>query len=281
MATQLDRPTDHDGDGACIRDLTIGCVFQDEARYLKEWIEYHNLIGVQHYVLVNDRSSDNFREILRPYVDAGKVELFDCGCPENLQERNWPQYQCAIHEALVKQVRGVSRWLALVDTDEFIVPSHTDNIIEFLRAYEQYGGLYVRWEPFGTSYIPKLSDDELLTEQLYLKWRFTRGHDMLGKSIVKPHRVLRANIHRCDLVPGFAYFDSNPGMQNVVTEIKIHHYWSRDEDFLMTKKLPRTAKIKGWKIDKDHLQYFRRLFNEVPDYTMSRFAPELRSRVLD
>jgi hypothetical protein len=263
----------------CIHDLTIGCVFQNEAPYLKEWIEYHKIIGVQHFVLVDDRSSDNFRDILRPYVDAGDVELFSRPCPEDMRGRNWPEYQRIVQEALVAHSRGVSRWLALIDTDEFIVPSQMNSVIKFLRDYEHCGGLYVRWEPFGTSYVAKLSDGELLTQRMYLKWRFRKGHDMLGKSIVKPHLVLRANIHRCELVPGVTYFDSNPGMQDIAAPIKIHHYWGRDETFLLTQKLPRTAKIKGWDIDHEKERYFIHLFNEVPDHTMCRFARELRTRV--
>jgi hypothetical protein len=151
--------------------------------------------------------------------------------------------------------------------------------VEFLGNYEDRGGIYIRWEPFGTSYIKKLSDTELLTERLRLKWRFIKGHDMLGKSIVKPHSVLEPNIHLCTLLAGYEYLDSNPGMENVTPQIKLHHYWTRDEYFLLNEKLPRTRRTKGWKLNPQKIEFFKHLFNDVPDRSMERFIPQLQRRV--
>ena len=264
----------------CSYDLSIATVFQDEAPYLREWIEFHKMMGVQRFILVDDRSSDNYQEALQPYIDAGEVDLVHRPCPPHLLGKKWIDYQLALIRAFCEQLRGVTRWLALIDVDEFILPTETDNVVQFLSDYEHLGGVYIRWEPFGTSYIEKLPDGALITERLHLKGQFKRGRKMLGKSIVKPHRVLQPNIHRCGLLPGYDYMDSNPDMQNEAPQIKVHHYWSRDQDFLFNAKLPRTAKIKGWDLTEGRLEYFKHLFNEVPDHTMKKFAPELRRRIL-
>ena len=139
----------------------------------------------------------------------------------------------------------------------------------------------MRWEPFGTSHVRRLAADDLLTERMTLKWRFTPGYDMLGKSIVKPHRVLDPNIHRCELVAGYEYVASNPGMEEAFPAIKLHHYWTRDEHVFFTRKLPRTVQIKGWTVDEKRIRYFKRRFNDVEDHGMRRFLPELRRRVFD
>jgi Glycosyltransferase family 92 len=271
--------TDQTIDEGCRYDLTIASVFQNEAPYLKEWIEFHKMMGVQLFILVDDRSTDNFIDVLRPYIDAGEVDLLRSPCPKKWQGRAWPTYQCALVRMFCEQLRGVSRWLALIDVDEFIVPAETNNIFDFLSNHEDCGGIYIRWEPFGTSHVKKLSEKELLTERLYLKWKLIKGHDMLGKSIVKPHRVLHPNIHHCALLPGYEYMDSNPGMENESPRIKLHHYWTRDEYFLLNEKLPRTSRIKGWKLDEERIEFFRHLFNDVPDQSMKRFIPELKRRV--
>lgn len=160
----------------------------------------------------NDRSTDDFLDVLRPDISAGEVQLLQSPCPEVWQGEGWVKYQCAVLGSLCKQLRGVSRWLARIDLDEFIVPREADNLIEFLVDYEDYGGVYIRWEPFGTSCVARLAEDDLLTEKLNMKWKFVSGHDMLGKSIVKPHRVASQEVHRCELVPGYRYVDFNPGM---------------------------------------------------------------------
>jgi len=53
-------------------------------------------------------------------------------------------------------LRGIARWLALVDIDEFIGPMSDASVLNFLKEYEDYGGVYIRWEPFGTSHLTKL-----------------------------------------------------------------------------------------------------------------------------
>jgi hypothetical protein len=184
-----------------------------------------------------------------------------------------------VHESLVKHLRGVSRWLALIDIDEFMVPTRKDTILEFVRDYEDFGALYLRWEPFGTSYVARLADRQLMTSALYLKWRFIKGFNMVGKSIVKPHRVSDAGVHHCKLMAGFHYWDSNPAMQSETSLIRLFHYWTRDEDFLFRYKLPRTLLIKDWSNEGRNPDFFRTLFNEVPDFTMRRFERQLRQRV--
>lgn len=238
------------------------------------------MMGVQHFILVNDRSTDDFTTVLAPYIAAGEVELLTLPCPEKWLGRSWTTFQIAVLQSICRQQRGVTRWLALIDLDEFIVPRQAERLLDVLDEYEACGGFYVRWETFGTSYVARLSSDELMTDRLRLRWRFISGReDVLGKSIVKPHRVHQVNNHRCELLPGYDYADSNPGMTDASPRIKIHHYWTRDEHFLLNEKLPRTVQIKGWELSDEKIAFFKDLFNEVRDDGMSRFLPELRQRV--
>ena len=52
-------------------------IFKDEAPYLKEWLEYHLLIGIDHFYLYNNNSSDNYLEVLGPYIEDGTVTLIN------------------------------------------------------------------------------------------------------------------------------------------------------------------------------------------------------------
>src|SRR5262245_23964419 len=55
--------------------LTICAIFKNEKKYLKEWIEYHRLIGVDHFYLYNNNSSDHPLELLLPYIKTGIVTV--------------------------------------------------------------------------------------------------------------------------------------------------------------------------------------------------------------
>ena len=57
--------------------LSIATIFRNEAPYLKEWIEYHLMMGVDHFYLYNNMSEDNYLEVLNPYIEHDIVTLVD------------------------------------------------------------------------------------------------------------------------------------------------------------------------------------------------------------
>ena len=56
-------------------ELGIVTMFRNEANYLKEWIEYHRLVGVDHFYLYNLGSTDRYLNVLRPYIKEKIVTL--------------------------------------------------------------------------------------------------------------------------------------------------------------------------------------------------------------
>src|SRR5712671_1882819 len=55
------------------RGVALCCRIRDEARYLEEWIEYYVAAGVQHFFFYEKLSQDDYRDVLRPYIDRGIV----------------------------------------------------------------------------------------------------------------------------------------------------------------------------------------------------------------
>lgn len=53
--------------------IVLCAIFKNEGRFLKEWIEYHRLIGVDHFFMYNNNSTDNYIEILSKYINEGIV----------------------------------------------------------------------------------------------------------------------------------------------------------------------------------------------------------------
>src|SRR5271169_6005131 len=92
-------------------ELALVAIFQDEASYLKEWIEFHRLVGVEHFYLFNNLSSDNYREVLDPYIRQGIVELVDWNF-ESSNVEEWNQIQCRAYEAAIAMAGKKTKWLA-------------------------------------------------------------------------------------------------------------------------------------------------------------------------
>lgn len=55
--------------------FTIGAIFKNESHILKEWIEHYFYHGVEHIYLINDNSTDNFLNILEPYIKKKKINI--------------------------------------------------------------------------------------------------------------------------------------------------------------------------------------------------------------
>lgn len=75
--------------------LSVCCIFKDEAPYLEEWLRFYSLIGVEHFYLYDNDSTDAFKAVLAPWAAAGKVTLnYTMRCEEHL---------CTFEPALLKQ----------------------------------------------------------------------------------------------------------------------------------------------------------------------------------
>ena len=58
-------------------NLAMVTVLQNEAPFLPEWLEYHALytVGVEHFYLYDDGSTDELAATLAPYLAAGLATL--------------------------------------------------------------------------------------------------------------------------------------------------------------------------------------------------------------
>ena len=57
--------------------FSLVLIFKDEAPYLEEWIEFHLMLGVDHFYLYQNNSTDNYQEVLKPYIKDEKLTLID------------------------------------------------------------------------------------------------------------------------------------------------------------------------------------------------------------
>src|SRR5207244_8928641 len=93
--------------------LTACLMFKDAATYLDEWLRFHLNVGFDHFYLFDNNSSDDYRPIVQPFIDAGQVTL-----------AIWPgvaQMDRILAHCLDAN-RDAARWMAFLDDDEFLFP---------------------------------------------------------------------------------------------------------------------------------------------------------------
>lgn len=155
-------------------DLAFVAIMKNEAPYVKEWLDYHLLAGVDHFYIYDNESPDNLKEVLQPYIDTGLVTYtFLPGLGMQME---------AYNEA-IENFKFHCRYMGFIDTDEFVFPrsglSIKEVIDNFLLNDERFGGVAIPWVHFGSN-GQKVAD---LTRPVLE--RFTRRRAIPEKTTVK------------------------------------------------------------------------------------------------
>jgi hypothetical protein len=249
-------------------------MFKNEAPWLKEWITYHHkVLGVDHFYLYNNDSTDAFMEVVQPFIDQGVVEVIDWSSndPSHCVPlvnvcAPWDTAQVGAYtDCLKNRSFGKARWVALIDIDEFIVPAKgVDAFYKMLQSAEKKGKGSIRlfWRCFGTSDVETLNDGELLTEKLV--WRSQDDHpwNSLFKSIHRPEAITTFNIHGADKL-------KKPYRRMTLSRdiATIHHYWTRTEQVCFEKR----------KMSKATKPEFFDALHKVKDETILQYVSALKS----
>lgn len=229
--------------------LAVCAIFQDDALYLPEWIEFHQKQGVEKFYLYSNRSSDNYKEILKPYIKSGLVKLIEWNYTQtSLQE--WNKIQCGAYRDCIKHLRGKVEWCAFIDTDEFLFSPRGVNLKEVLKGYKEYAAVGVNWMMYGTSGVWSIPLGKRMTDCLTMRAEFRYPPHIHVKSIVQPNYVSDCNNpHFFYYKPGyFAVTENKERFEGAfspsisVSHLRINHYWSRSKDFFENVKCARQAK---------------------------------------
>lgn len=213
--------------------LALCCIARDEDEdYLKEWVHYHTLAGVEHFYIYDNQSRKPIAVSLAAEVMHGNVTVMDIP---------GEQMQIAAYTHCLQVYGNAARWIAFLDADEFLYPKTCDDLRVFLVDYEKFPALAVNWMTFGSSGFQKKPAELQIggflrrTPRQHIQNRFI-------KSILQPVFALfplsaHAFLFRDNLMCVNEQF--NPvglkGLQvneNSVEKIQINHYYCRSyEDY--------------------------------------------------
>ncbi len=258
--------------------LSVGMIFKNEASYLKEWIEYHRIVGVEHFYLFNDGSTDNYKKVLAPYISKGIVELRQAVTHADF---NGTQVDC--YNRTLLKTRGSSKWVAMIDSDEFLVTPQGIKIIDVLNQFEAFGGVIINWRSFGTSDVAHIPPNKLMIECLTHCAPPEHPMNHMVKSIVRPERVKYFGGPHWPEHPDQWFSVDTDGIYYVpgtalskIDKLWINHYWTRDEEFLINVKIPRSL---PWGRTQQSVLDTAKELNAVTDECILRHVPVLRQRV--
>ncbi|MES2200323.1 MAG: glycosyltransferase family 92 protein [Chlamydiota bacterium] len=269
-------------------EFTIAAMFRDEAPYFKEWIEYHLMVGTEHFWLYDNLSQDNWQEVLEPYIEKGVVEVIPWQEADFSIEKK-ETFPFALQANMVKdaltRAKGKAKWVAIIDIDEFIFPKKDKTIPECLENhFSAAQAVFVSWLNFGTSGAHVAKGEPILEHLTRCSMRSYQKNGN-GKSIWRPEEVDLDSIHWvhwANLKEGSTYVNGDG--KSVILEgeganwdwalhdkyIRINHYFLRDENFFHEKRLGLAQRGEGV-YSEEVLWGFHDLLSRVKDDSLINF----------
>jgi len=213
-------------------EFVVGAVFKNEAHILDEWIQHYLARGVEHFYLVNDNSNDNFLEIVSRFED--KITLFHNDIISGEVGR-----QTIIYEKYFRPILSTTKWMAILDLDEFLYSPVTLNLPEILKQFTNQSQILIDWLHFGSS--GHVYQPQSVVEGFQMRSEFDTTKTYYSyKSIFKTSSLLHFGVHSQNVYGStlhLHYEKSSP--------IVINHYAIQSLDFFMKVKATR-GDINNW-----------------------------------
>lgn len=144
-------------------------IIEREYRYVREFMTYHEMIGVEHFVVytpVNDTRSE-LRRIAKPWFDRGMITMKDYE-DDDIPARSFLSTYNVINVSTVvyisnvarttlgwfsQDIRNQSHWIGFIDMDEFLYMENDwlGTMTSRLRAFERASAIILDRETFDAS----------------------------------------------------------------------------------------------------------------------------------
>ncbi len=264
--------------------LSICAIVKNEGPYLLEWLAHHRLVGVEHFVMFDNGSTDGSSELLAKLARAGIVDYVP-----------WPNIpgvaaQRPAYIAGLARLAERSRWVAFIDADEFLNPLQGEAVPEILKDYETAAGLLVPWRLFGSSgHLDQT--DELVVSRFTRRAHAQDPRNNLVKTIVQARTVLRPDIHTVQVAEGclvdeFWQLGGSQGHPDnhavpKAQRLVLNHYFTKSRTEWQQKRNRGQATEQvgsnAWRRPDDH--FTSHDVNDVEDPGLASRAPAIRQEM--
>ena len=265
-------------------NLSIVLIVKNAATYTDEWINFHRLVGVNHFYIFDNESEDNLKEVLEPYIKEGIVTY-----------TFWKgkRQQVVVYNYALRKYRFETKWMAFIDDDEFIVPVSETSIIKVLEEINPEYGLCIPWVMYGSSGIKKKTD-KLVIEKFIFREDINIKRYISCKQILNPRNTDIVKIHSSFFTNNGPPVDENGNFVNnnktgiadttcqSVNKIRINHYHTKSEEEFLLKKSRGDAYSKNNKYVKATIGYFNSMdknCNNVKDDIMKKYVEPVKSLI--
>lgn len=259
-------------------NLAIAAIFKNENPYLLEWIEFHRLVGVEHFYLYDNDGGDSARALLAPYEAEGLVT-----------RHNWTHLDGTRHDRpthfggrdknhmafghAAKHHRTECAWLLKIDIDEFLLPREGSTIPPLLESFDpsRVKGIRIPRVDFGHSGHRERPKGLVIENYLERESRPSDYKELANARFLNDNRWMNSAHH-------WSYRLSSRAKRVNADEVNsmwVYHYYTKSlAESMQRQNMMRTrpTSVDQWEAQNAEL-------NAVHDESMLRFGPEVERRL--
>jgi hypothetical protein len=201
--------------------LSLLAPLKDEESYLIEFVNYYLIQGVDHFYFYDNDSAVPVGDVLVGYRDRCTI-LRAKG--DAVQSRAYAHF--------CRHFKHETRWVAVFDVDEFVLPHRHGSLREFLADYDDCDGIGINWVMFGDGHHKTRPPGGVIENYLYREAR----QSACIKSVLKSEKLVGFfdNPHVATLADGSLYVDAhrNPitsayNENHTIDVIQLNHYFTK------------------------------------------------------
>lgn len=178
--------------------IAIAACVRNEARYIGEWLRFHLAVGVRHFYVYDDGSTDGTADIIRDVAGSHATIMPWAGRMTDVSSRNLLNSQAIAFAHAILNFGALYERMAFIDADEFLLPKQGDTVMEALAGAKGFPNISLPWHMFGTGGHKTRPEGGVLRNYL------VRARDPLSrlknasnfKCIVDPCAVKEVSIHQ-------------------------------------------------------------------------------------
>lgn len=201
----------------------ICLIIKDENDYLEEWLNYHRLIGFDHFFIYDNLS----------VVPISKTLSNETDVTIKLWVDNEIASQCRAYEDCCKNNSDFD-YIAFIDTDEFIMLNGYNSVKEFLTSIDkEFSAVALSWRNYGQP-SPYFAEKTTMLNYVYYH------EDFHVKCIANPKKVITFPTPHAPQINGNCINElgdivNGPWSNHTSKNIWIKHIWTRSKNEFVEK----------------------------------------------
>ena len=228
--------------------IAIAAILRNEAVHAGEWVAFHRRVGVRHFLIYDNGSTDGTEAVLRAALPPDALTVI----PWN-QVFSDARIGREMHNQVMAYAHAASnfgqdyRWMAFIDVDEFLIPKSADSLDAALAHLGDCPNLSLPWHMFGRSGHADRPAGGVLAN--YNRRAADPMSEVRGirafKCLVDPCRLTALRVHSMDTdgssdtcndrgEPATEGGREKPGFYSA-DHVQLNHYYTRSESELSAK----------------------------------------------